>query len=176
MPGISQVITTKNWEKWHFCDAPLNFTFSIWNLNLVLGPHVQTNWKPATKSRYDRFCIFSDRYFGHISRTKNKTQKKRPAFSWLVGAWSTSCPKITPKYVILSGAWPIRLSGSDLAGPARRCSLKDVHQELGIDYVSEVLNISKKIEHLGWAARTAGFRFFSLVYKMTGPYVFRRRF
>ena len=98
MPGISQVITTKNWEKWHFCDAPLNFTFSIWNLNLVLGPHVQTNWKPATKSRYDRFCIFSDRYFGHISRTKNK-KLKRPAFSLWAGAWSTSCPKITPKYV-----------------------------------------------------------------------------
>ena len=43
---------------------------------------------------------------------------KRPTFSLWVGACKTSCPKITPKYVKLSGAWPIYLFGSDLAAPA----------------------------------------------------------
>ena len=54
---------------------------------------------------------------------EQKQQLKTPAFSLWIGAWWTSCPKITPKYAKLSGAWPIYLSGSDLVGPARRVNL-----------------------------------------------------
>ena len=40
----------KKWGKWHFCDAPLNFTVFDLKRNLVFGPHVQTNSKPAFSS------------------------------------------------------------------------------------------------------------------------------
>ena len=93
--------------------------FSIWNLISYLDNMCkQTESRPSfilSKASYGRFCIFSNRYIGHIWRKQieKKHKFKRPAFSLLVGAWSTSCPKFTPKYVQLSGAWPIHLSGSD---------------------------------------------------------------
>ena len=51
------MISTKKWGKWHFCDAPLNFTVFDLKLNLVFGPHVQTNWKPAS------FDFFEDQFW-----------------------------------------------------------------------------------------------------------------
>ena len=64
---------------------------------------------------YGRFFIFifSDRYIGHIMSLGQK--KKRQAFHWLFGAYSTS----SENFVKLSRAEPIHRSGSGLAGPAR---------------------------------------------------------
>ena len=93
--------------------------FSIWNsISYLDNMCKQPESRPSfilSKASYGRFCIFSNRYIGHIWRKQiEKKQKlKRQAFRLLVGAWSTSCPKITPKYVQLSGAWPIHFSGSD---------------------------------------------------------------
>ena len=66
--------------------------------------------------------VFSDIYIGRISRAKKK-EGKSPDFHLSVCAQSISCKKITSKCIVLSGAWPIYLSGSDLAGPARTCSV-----------------------------------------------------
>ena len=109
---------TKGW-KWHFCDAPLNLTVLHLKFNLVFGQHVQTTWEPAffhsfKGKLWSLLYFFKPLYRSYMTETNWKKHKlKRQAFRLLVGAWSTSCPKITPKYVQLSGAWPIHLSGSD---------------------------------------------------------------
>ena len=93
--------------------------FSIWIFYLVFGLHLQTNLKPAFflffYKLYGRFCIFR---IGILFISLGQ-KKWKPAFRLFAGAWPTSCSTNTPKYVKLSGAWPINLSGSDLAGPAR---------------------------------------------------------
>jgi len=118
---ICKVITPKT-EKNGISAMPRSILrFLIWIVNLVFGPHAQTNWKPALffQTSCGRLCIF-----GSLFRSYLSYKKMRPAFhfvvSLLVGAWSTSRRTITPKYVKMSGAWSIHLSGSGLAGPARR--------------------------------------------------------
>ena len=100
---------------------------------------MQTNWKPAFfysfKDKWWRHLhVFEPLYRSHLAeKLFKKTKLKRPAFSLLVGAWSTSCSKITPKYVILTGAWPIHPSGSDWAGPARKTKNYSVEQQMVLD-------------------------------------------
>ena len=70
--------------------CPLNFTVFHPKLNLVFGPHVQTNWKPAAFDFFEtsigRFSIFSNRCIGHISRKEKKKEKITKAVFQFVGA------------------------------------------------------------------------------------------
>ena len=66
------------------------------------------------------FLCFSDIYIGRISRTKEKRKKAQLSSCWFVHN-QHRVKKIISKYIVLSGAWPIYLSRSDLAGPARNC-------------------------------------------------------
>ena len=120
-----------------FPQCPSIVRISIWNLTSCLDGMCKQLKSGLLFVFYDKLrplCIFSNRYIGHISRKKEKKKKlKRPAFSLFVGAWSTSCPKITPKYVKLSGAWPIHLSVSDWAGPARKEKIYSIEQQLVLD-------------------------------------------
>ena len=60
----------------------------IWIFNLVFGQHTQTDTKLAFsfffQTSYGRFCIFSDRCIGRISRKKKQNKKGELPNCWLV--------------------------------------------------------------------------------------------
>ena len=120
---LSSVISTKTEEKGISGMPRSILRFSISKFNLVFGPRTK-NLKAGLfllflfwDNLWSLLCFFGSLFRSYLA-DKNK-KLRRPAFSLWVGAWSTSCRKITPKYVKLNGAWQIYLSGSYLAGPAR---------------------------------------------------------
>ena len=71
---------------------------------------------PFFNASYGRFCI-SWIFMSAVSLGQKK-EGKRPALLLFICA-STSCKKIKINYIVLSGARPTCLFGSDLADPAR---------------------------------------------------------
>ena len=85
IPYVSQVISTKNGENGISAMPRSILRISIWKFNLVFGPHVQTNWKPAIVffSRQAMVASFFRIVISVISLGKKKKKLKRPAFSFV---------------------------------------------------------------------------------------------
>ena len=67
------MFSTKNGENGISAMLRSILRFSIWKINYVFGPQAPINCLflfSFFKTSYGHFCLFSDRYFGNISRTK----------------------------------------------------------------------------------------------------------
>ena len=120
----SSVFDKKKWGKWHFCDARLNFTF----FDLKIKPRIGTarakkNWNPAFFSLFFLRQVMVAFVFFRIVisvislRQKQKTYKA----GFQLEGWCTIniVSQNHTQIGKLSGAWPIYLPGSYLAGSAR---------------------------------------------------------
>ena len=83
--------------------------FSIWIYNLVFATHVQTNSMPACLPAFFPTLFVSDNLWPLlysfrivvsviISIEQNK-RKEKASSHFLVGAWSTTCQKVTSQYI-----------------------------------------------------------------------------
>ena len=85
-PYISQVFSTKKWGKWHFCDAPLNFT--VFDLNFQ--PRIWTARANKLKAGLFNFLLLSERYDRNNDPKKYKSdhnlslkkEKKKTGFQF----------------------------------------------------------------------------------------------